>query len=297
MVAKGKVLQEWAFHGSQTTLSTFQSPPKIKYHWVLFLQPAKTLVIWTFFYWAWEMQHQNGEYFLLFLFVFQPPHCFSGRQVFISASLSRTAPWKWKKTTQTSQERQGRCKGWEQGVLCLPFLVDWWWFEVGVSWLKCPFMWILHMASSILQHCFKQGWGKEIQIFVWPAASPVPLNRGAEHQKAEFRACQGLHCSKTQQELLQWIPLSRQWVLDGTAWLGNGNNCKHPQVFESFPNFPQVSVDGIAQKKNISSRGYHSFCCRGLGEANLCHPFGEGTTGVPKDKHSWNICKWHWKYL
>lgn len=107
-------------------------------------------------------------------------------------------------TTQTAQERKGRCKGWEQVVLDLPFPAGL--VMVGGGRLSTEESFhseSLCMALSILQYCFKHGRVKEIQIFVSPAASPGPLNRGAEHEKAELGGCQGLHCSETQQELLQ----------------------------------------------------------------------------------------------
>lgn len=153
MVAKGKVLQGWTLHRSQTTLSTSQSPLKMKYHWLLFLQPAKTLVIWPSFYWAWKMQQQNEQHSLLFPFVFQPLHCFSQAGRFLSEPRYPGQLLGNGKTTQTSQERRGRSKGWEWVVLYLPFpggLVMVW----GGS-LLTQVSFSVNLASSILQHNFK----------------------------------------------------------------------------------------------------------------------------------------------
>lgn len=138
------------------------------------------------------------------------------------------------------------------------------------------------MASSILQHRFKHSWGKEIQIFVWPAASPVLLYRGEEHKRAELGGCQGLHCSKTQQELLQWILLLSQWGLDDTAWLGNENNCKQLSCLEVFLIFPKFQWMVLLRKIKFLAEGITPSAA-GAQERLICAtPLEKAQQGCPR---------------
>lgn len=161
-------------------------------------------------------------------------------------------PWKWRNHSDFPGE-PGEGKGWEQVVLYLPFAGGL--LMVSGGSLSTQVSFYVNLSAWLQAfYCFKE-WGKEIQILVWPAASPVSSYWGGEHKRTELGGCQGLHCSKTQQELLQGILLLSQRGLDGIAWLGNENNYQQLSCLKVFLIFPKFQWMALLRKRTFLVEG------------------------------------------